>query len=393
MKFVTRFLAMALLINYSVPAKAQFSSLFDTTTKYEYSKKRITPMVYYSNPDRIFVGLRFRLAKVSLRQDPEGYPIGFDHSIHLRYSISQNAFSTLYDGKFYQALGHWNVLINANYDWVIWTNFFGLGNETRRLPNGRMYYRLSTSEYAGNIGLNRIFADNHHVNILANIQGIEVLDKPATFVAENYVNDRAYYFEHHIYTSLRANYTYQNVDDVNIPEKGVMFYAGGGYTVNISEPEKNFASYNSILQLYIPLINKFSLSLRAGGSGISGDPEFYQYVSVGGPMTIRGYVRDRFWGNTAYYNTNELRYITNLRIKHTNSKIGVFALFDNGRVWMDHENSSMLHSAYGAGVLAAPLNKFTGMVSYAVSPEGGIVQLRVSKLLAAPKSQQLPTRR
>jgi len=348
-------------------------------------------MLYYSNPDKIFVGVKFRLAKVTTHDDAYGYPYGFDQSIQLRYSISQNAFSTLYDGTFYQLLGRWNVFVNGYYDWMIWTNFFGLGNDTRKV-NNLSYYRLSTGEFAGDIGINRIFAEHHHVNMDINVQGIEVFNKQGTFVSDSFINERAYYFEHHIYTGLRANYTYQNVNDPNVPTRGIMFYAGGGYTVNVSETNKSFASYNGILQLYVPLIRKFSLALKAGVSGISGNPEFYQYVSVGGPMTIRGYLRDRFWGNVAFYNTNELRYITDFNVHPIRGKVGLLALFDDGRVWIN-ENSTTLHSAYGGGLLLAPFNKFTGVISYAVSPEGGIVQVRVSKLLSEPKDNQLPTHR
>jgi outer membrane protein assembly factor BamA len=393
MKFVIRVaFALFILSGYSATLTAQLFRFLDTAETNEYSKKRISPMIYYSNPDKVFVGVKFRLAKVTLQNDPDGYPYGFDQSIQLRYSISQNAFSIMYDGRFYQALGHWNVFVNGDYDWMIWTNFFGLGNDTRKV-NDLTYYRLSTGEYAGDIGIDRIFADHNYVNLDVNVQGIEVFNKRGTFVSDSFINDNAYYFEHHIYTSLRANYTYQNVNDPNVPTRGIMFYAGGGYTVNVSETNKSFASYNGILQLFIPLISKFSLALKTGGSGISGNPEFYQYVSVGGPMTIRGYLRDRFWGDFAFYNTNELRYITDFDIHFLRGKIGLLALYDNGRVWMNNENSTTLHSGYGGGLLLAPFNKFTGVLSYAVSPEGGIVQVRISKLLANTKNNQLPTHR
>ncbi|MCW3117812.1 MAG: hypothetical protein JWM28_1894 [Chitinophagaceae bacterium] len=349
-------------------------------------------MLYYSNPDKIFVGVKFRLAKVELHDEPDGYPHGFDHALQFRYSIPQNAFSILYDGKYYQALGHWNVIINSYYDWMIWTNFFGFGNETHK-PSDPTYYRLRTGEFAGDIGINRIFANRHHVNINVNMQGIEVFNRQGSFVGDSFINNKTYYYEHHVYTSLRANYTYQNVNDPNVPTKGVMFYLGGGYTISVSDLSRNFASYNSIFQVYVPLINKFSLALRAGGSGVSGNPEFFQYVSVGGPMTIRGYVRDRYWGNTAFYNTNDLRYITDFNVHSIRGKVGLLALFDNGRVWLNNEISSVLHTAYGGGLLLAPFNKFTGTVTYAVSDEGGLVQVRVSKLLANPKNTQLPTHR
>ena len=348
----------------------------DNTVFGKLARRRVMPMVYYSNPDHVFAGVRVRIAKGRIRQDSNGML----QSIQFRYSISQNAFSVLYDGRFNHLLGNWNVGVNGSFDWVVWTNYFGPGNDTRR-DNSLPYYRLSTSEYAGSVNVNRVFNKYNYVEFSANIQGVEVLNKPGTFIADNYIHDPVYYYEHHIYAGPSASYTYQRVDDPMVPTRGVMFYAGGGYVVNVNETNKSFAKGNVLLQVYVPMVSKFSLSLRAGGAAISGTPEFYQYVSVGGPMTIRGYYRDRFWGKESFYNTNELRYITDFRMRKVYGKIGFLALFDDGRVWIENENSTTIHYGYGGGLLLAPFNKFTGMLTYAVSPEGGIVQVKVTKLL------------
>jgi hemolysin activation/secretion protein len=341
-----------------------------------FRRKKLAPVAYYSNPDRAFIGLRFRLAKGRLGKNAEGY----DQSIQLRYSVSQNSFSTIYTGNFYELLGKWNLSLNAYYDWLIWTNFTGLGNETR-MAKEREYYRLSTSEYAINVGANRIFKDRHFVEVAANMQGIEVFSKPNTFIADSVINERTYYFEHHTYANLNLAYAYQDVDDHVLPTKGVFFYAGGGYTLNTYQPEKSFARYTGIAQVYIPLFSKFSLALRASGMGVSGTPEFYQYVTVGGPTSVRGYHRDRFWGNVSFYNSNELRYITGLRVRKWDNKVGLLVLFDNGRVWLDNEQSNKLHYGYGGGILISPAAKFTLTATYTRSEEAGVVQFRMSRLL------------
>jgi outer membrane protein assembly factor BamA len=369
-------IAIFILIS-SVEAKAQVVFPTEEEARTNFPHRRVLPVLYYANPDKIYAGIRFMIASDSGR---DGHPSGYQHSVQLRYSLSQNAFSTLYDGNFYELIGRWNLSLSAYYDWMVWTNFFGLGNETANNEDIR-YYRLSTSEYAGNVSLNRIFKDRHYVDISAFVQGIEVLDRSGYLVENSYVNDQKYYFEHHIYTSLRLGYAYQNVDNDVLPTSGVMFYAGATYTLNTYQTDKSFLKGNALAQVYIPVSNKFSFSLRAGGAGITGTPEFYQYVSVGGPMTMRGYKRDRFWGNTMFYNSNEFRWITDLRVRKWNNKIGLFLLFDDGRVWLDGEDSHKLHYGWGGGILASPLNKFTAMASYAVSEDGGILQFKLTKLL------------
>lgn len=340
------------------------------------SRKRLIPVLYYSNPDKAFAGVRLRLARGRLGKNP----YGFDQSVQLRYSISQNSFSTLYNGNFYDVVGKWNISVNAYYDWLIWTNFFGFGNDTRK-DSTLTYYRLSTSEYALNVGLNRVIRNKHYLEAVANLQGVEVFSRPNTLVADSFISNRSYYFEHHTYASITGAYAYQDVDDHVLPTKGVFLYAGAGYTLNTYQTAKSFGKYTGIAQVYIPLVDKFSLAVRVGGSAISGNPEFYQYVTAGGPITIRGYTRDRFWGNATLYNSNELRYITSLRVKKYNNKVGLLVLFDDGRVWARNENSTTIHYGYGGGILASPANKFTFYATYTQSQEGGLVQFKVSKLL------------
>lgn len=355
---------------------------FLSETRADGKKRVIMPVVYYSNPDRFFAGIKWRFMQARLKDDPTG----IEQSIQLRYSISQNAFSLRYDGRFKQLFGNWDFNINGYYDWVIWTNYNGLGNETVQ-TNSQSYYQLSTSEYAGYAGVSRMFGEYHQVGVNAFVQGIEVLNKPASFVGDSIVNNRNFYFEHHMYTGLSAGYTYQKVDDPITPQKGAMFYLGARYTVNIDQTDKSFLRGDGIAQVYIPLFSKFSLSLRAGAATVSGTPEFYQYVSVCGPVSVRGYIRDRYWGNTMFYNSNELRYITDFHL--IRGKIGFLALFDGGRVWVENEKSNVYHTAYGGGLILAPLNKISGSVTYARSPDAGRVQVRISHLLTRDRQPQV----
>jgi hypothetical protein len=340
--------------------------------EFQYHQKFIRPLVSYDNPDRVFVSIGYAFYRHRWRKDP----YGFEQAISLRYSFTQNALSLLYKATFYQAIGKWNLNFWVNYDAIRWTNFFGLGNETPKVTDDMNYYRLRTNEINGGLGLYRILG-NHRFDVAGYSQAIAVINDQGRLAAA-YTADQNYYFEHHEYLTGRAGYTFTDLNDKAVPEKGVVFYAGAAYTGNMAENKKGFATYNGNLQLYVPLIRRFSLSVRTGAQTVVGTPEFYQFSSVGGPMTIRGFVRDRFWGNTAFYDANELRYITNIRSYLVNGKIGLFVLYDVGRVWYENEVSHEWHSGYGGGIMLAPFNRFTASTSYAQSSDGGIVQFRVS---------------
>ena len=346
-------------------------------TEFEYHKKGIKLEAFYDNPDRFYVGVGYSFKRHMWRK----VPYGFEQSIFGRYSLSQNAFSITYEGIFHQVFGKWDGTIFANYDAVRWTNFSGLGNETTQPVDNRDYYRLRTNEFVGSLGLNRTFRSFHNVDITASFNAVEIIEDPGRFVTDFYTPNELYYSDHHQFASVRVGYTFQRVNDNIVPTKGAMVYAGAAYTQNVEEHDRAFATYNGIAHLFIPLFGKFSISSRTGIATVSGNPEFYQYVAVGGSQTLRGFRRDRFWGKTAFYNSNELRWITDFRSYLMTGKFGLLGFVDNGRVWMPDEDSDKWHVGYGGGFMLAPFNKISASVTYGISPDGKVFHLRLNKLL------------
>ena len=345
--------------------------------EFGYHDKGLKPTAFYNNPDRIYVGIGYGFERHIWRK----YPYGFDQAVSLRYSISQNAFSILYEGEFKQFLGSWDMNVSANFDAIRWTNYFGLGNETKNVVDDRNYYRMRTEELLGTVTVSRNIGRHHHVDVSGFGQMLEIINDPGRFVAQHYAPNELYYFKHHKYAGTRLGYTFQDVNNVVLPTKGIMLYGGAAFTQNLEFTKKNFFTYNAIGHIFVPLISKFSLSSRSGVTTVSGNPEFFQHASVGGSQTIRGFRRDRFWGQTAFYNTNELRWITDLHSYTMNGKIGVVGLLDNGRVWMPGENSDRWHLAWGGGILLSPFNMITASLTYAVAEEGGRMHFRIYKLL------------
>lgn len=345
--------------------------------EYEYHKQGTKLAVSYNNPDQIYVGIGYMFARHKWRKDP----YGFKQSISLRYSLSQNAFSIWYDGNFYQALGKWNIGVSANYDAIRWTNFFGLGNETVKATDDLNFYRLSTREGYASVGLNRLFAKYNKVAINAFFQSVQVLDAQGDFITGSFTPYLLKSLKLDNYTGLDLSYTYENLNHKGIPTKGLMFYSGLSYTLNVANTSRGFFRYSGILQGYIPLIDRFSLSVRGGLTAVNGTPEFYQYASVGGSLNMRGYVRDRFWGNTAFYNSNELRYIIPFSTYVMKGKLGLLALLDDGRVWYNGEHSDVWHVGYGGGILLAPFDRFTLSLTYGISSEDRLIHIRLSRSL------------
>ena len=120
--------------------------------------------------------------------------------------------------------------------------------------------------------------------------------------------------------------------------------------------------------------------MRAGGETVVGEPEFYQLPTLSGKDNLRGFRRQRYYGETSFYNNNELRLMLNTRNGWFNGKVGVLAFVDQGRVWQPGEKSDQWHLGYGGGIFVAPFNKILLNASYGISEEDKVLHLRIGFL-------------
>lgn len=340
---------------------------------YLYEKSGISPILMYSNEDRLFVGLGYKWLTHKWRKTP----FASKQSIGVNYSISQRAVSVTYKGLFTDVVGKWDLDLLGNYDVVRWTNFFGLGNETKFVGDEIDYYRARTTEWLGSAGLVQSFGAST-LRLNGFFQSVRLLNDTQKFVAKNYVNSDPNVYNTNNFVGGQFIYTLHSLNHPVVPTKGISLFGNATYSQNIKEKSKHVGNFSGDAFLYVPLVSKFSLAIRAGAATVTGTPEFYQYANIGGGQTMRGYRRGRFWGESAVYNSNELRFISDVKSYLFNGKLGLVAFYDNGRVWMPGENSDTWHSGYGGGILVAPFDKILADVTYGVSKDENIIQLRLS---------------
>jgi hypothetical protein len=343
---------------------------------FKFDKKGFKPIILYNNDDRIYVGLSYIVTKNKWRKEPYGFKQYFD----IKYSISQKEFSATYKSTFTKLLGKWDGVFDANYDFIRWTNFYGLGNESKLVNTDRNFNRMRTSTYIGNAGVERIFGKHHKIYINGFYQGVKIIDDTARYISKTGYNNQPGAYDNKQFAGANLGFVYQQLNDSILPTKGISFLATANYTNNLKDNHKSFGKFATEFYAYLPFTKNLGIMIRGGASTIAGTPEFYQYNRIGSAETMRGYRRDRFYGNSTVYNQNELRWISNVHSYIYNGKIGFFGLYDLGRVWLKNESSNTLHHAYGGGIILSPYNKITASVSYAVSPEGGNFHLRLFKV-------------
>jgi hemolysin activation/secretion protein len=347
---------------------------------FRYNKNGFSPSLYYNSADRLYVGINYRYRKQAWRHDP----FKFEHVFSVNYSILQNALSATWSAVYPKLIGGWDLTMQAGYDAIRWTNYYGTGNESPFLTEDMDFYRMRSKEWFGNTGLQRAFGKST-LGITAYYTRVENKNDSDRFVAKVIFPESRDVFDANQYGGLQLRYTYVSVNDSVVPTKGFTFLTQGAMTRNFTQ-EQWFQRLEGKIQAYFPITRHLSFTTRMGGIRIFNDDVldsglYYQHAIIGGARTIRGVRRERWWGQTAVYNSNELRFITNLNTRLVKGRIGVVAFLDQGRVWMPGEKSNKIHRGYGPGLLIAPFNKLCATISYGMSEEISLIQIRLERLL------------
>jgi len=341
---------------------------------YRYNKSGFKPEIFYNNEDKIYVGLGYGITNYKWRR----FPFASRHDFKVHYSISQKAFSFTYSSLFPKVVAGWDLALYGNYDAVRWTHFWGLGNETQFVIKDINFYRARTEEWMGSVGILRKFQHNI-VRLNTYYQKVRIINDEERFVAKGVFPANTNIYANNNFGGAQLLYNYSNVNDSIVPTKGLLFSGAAAYIQNLDKTSRRVGRYTGDVQLFVPLIPKFSLAIGAGGGTVTGTPEFYQNVSIGGGPNVRGLRPDRFWGKSAFYNSNEIRFISKVRSYVFNGRAGLAAFYDQGRVWVPGEKSDIWHSGYGGALLLAPFDKIFGEVSYGISKEEKLIQLRFIK--------------
>ncbi len=350
--------------------------------RYEYdtykpNKNSWKPVAFFSFEDRIYVGYAYKFEKQQWRKSP----FGVQKKFNVKYSLGQKAFSSTYSSIHTSLFGKWDGNLFANYDQVVWRNFYGIGNESLLGSRERDFNRVRSRQFIAKAGVQRVINNRHRFVVNPYFQSYDIINDTARYLAKVTSLQVPSVYKTHFYGGAELLYIYQNLNDSSYPTKGISFITEANLSKNIKERDRNVNKFRAEVNTFLPISKKLGLMVRAGGTTLTGTPEFFQYNTIGSSETLRGYQRDRFYGNSTAYNQNEIRWMHDVRSHLYNGKITFFGLYDVGRVWLKNEKSAQWHTGYGAGIMLSPFNKITISAAYAFSSEDRNLHLNVNRAL------------
>jgi hemolysin activation/secretion protein len=124
----------------------------------------------------------------------------------------------------------------------------------------------------------------------------------------------------------------------------------------------------------IDILSTPTLALHVGGkkvwSDTAGAIPYHEAAYIGGSRSVRGYPQQRFAGDASTYGAAELRVPLSRIYIFVPGNLGIFGLYDIGRVYLEGDTSDSWHSSYGGGLWATFINTAnTASLAIAASEE------------------------
>ena len=324
----------------------------------------------YNPDDGIFLGYGLNYIKKGWGKNPFTWQQTFGAAV----AFKTGATLFLYNGRFTQLVGKWDVDIAAAYrgpQYVI--NFYGNGNETVLATEDRTYNRVRIKQLIANPMLVRQFG-NQEFKFGLSAEHVKVEETEGKFITGGNAGINNYIFNWNTYLGANLHYAIAKTDDIRYPTRGYHFLTDITYKRNITNGKYDFIQVNGAISIYLPLGNMV-LAHRTGFANNFGEFEFYHANTLGGNTNLRGYLRTRFTGKTSVYQNTELRFtLANLKGFVFRGRLGGYVFLDDGRVWIENDSSEKFNTGYGVGIYFVPFNAATLNFSVGRSPETVLVR-------------------
>jgi hypothetical protein len=323
---------------------------------------RFVPWLSYQPDVGLFFGAGMSRYRYGFRKDP--YASWF--RIRAGYATTAEAIRAdlLYEIRRENSPMSFTMYARASGIEVV--RFFGFGNETPLVDDDLS--KVEQQQYQLNLSLGWPLQRHLRFDIgpIARYSTTDLDESPLIALQLPYGSDD---FGQ---VGAQASIDYDSRDHKLAATRGVRFVLGGSVWPEVWDVESTFGEVHGEASTYLtaPIPLQPTLALRAGGKYVSGTYPFHEAAFVGGATTVRGLREQRYIGDYAAWGNAELRLRFGRGRIVLPADIGIFGLADVGRVWLDGEDSSDWHDAYGGGIWLAFLKREGTLTAAVARGEG-----------------------
>lgn len=368
---------------------------------------RLAPLLYgnYNYDDGLFLGGGFFMTTHGFRKTP----FKTQHLFLASYAPLTNSYNFKYDGRFMQVLGKWGIEVDLDWKAPNYVNnFFGWGNETtfdRHLKDNPAYdlkrsidyYRIRLQQVELATKFTHPVGAKGLIKIGPAFQRMEI--EPPKEGQQRYIIDYAttlptpLFDATKTFAGLIGEWQLDLRNSPQITTRGLLLTHRSLVMRGIDSNAGNFTSHTASLALYhtFRLPARVTFAVRAGGGTNTGHYELYQAQILDGKTELRGYRKTRFYGDSRFYNNNEVRLkLASFRSYLFPASIGINAFYDVGRVWYADADgrdpsapdgsSQQWHHGWGGGLWFTPFNMAVLSAELAHGDDGNMMYVRLGFL-------------
>ena len=337
-------------------------------TKYDWYMPFIIPG--YNPDDGVYFGLGFKYRK----QKWGKAPFGWEQTFKFEVTTATGFVGFGYKGLFKHAFGKWDLDLVGTYRGPKFVfNYYGTGNETELIVKDKSYYRVGLKALSLSPGISR--QTNHvYARFGLNYDEVRVLETPGKFISSDFADVDSTIFTRKHFGGASGDWSYSNVDVRKNASRGFTVEAGFMYRDNLDK-SASYLNLHGSFSFFTSLGRRLVLAHRTGGATNFGEYDIYFANTLGRSENLRGYWRHRFSGKTNFYQNTELR----LRLSRRGN-FGMLGFVDDGKVWIEDEDSKTLHVGYGGGFYFIPFNAIGLNLSYGRSKEVSMIMVKAGFL-------------
>ena len=337
-------------------------------TKYDWYMPFIIPG--YNPDDGLYFGLGFKYRKQKWGKTP----FGWEQSFKIEATTATGFVGFGYKGLFKHVFGKWDLDLVAIYRGPKFVfNYYGSGNETELLIKDKRFYRVGLKALSLSPGIAR---ETEHIYVRFGLEydEVKVLNTSGKFISSDFAHIDSTVFTRKHFGAITGIWNYSSADVKKNPTRGLALEAGFKYRDNLDKTA-SYLNLHGALSFYVSLGKSLVFAHRTGGATNFGEYDFYFANTLGRSENLRGYWRYRFSGKTSIYQNSELRLSLSRR-----KNFGMFGFVDDGRVWIENEESNTIHVGYGGGFYFVPFNSLGLNLAYGRSQETSMIMIKTGFL-------------
>ncbi|MCB9267928.1 MAG: metallophosphoesterase [Lewinellaceae bacterium] len=339
------------------------------TVDHNFNYSSILPSAGFNPDDGPLLGLFGQYTTYGFKKSP----YASQHNLTANVALATGGIAINYYSEFIDLFGKWELSLDAAYQTPLYSiNYYGLGNDSvnpeAEVDDGSLdFNRVKQRLFRLVPAITRRLNSQSRFAIGPTFESIQIERTGDRYIAVDSVVAELGegFFDGQEFLGVQMVLDYRNMDNPALPARGIGLFVDVGYKHRLDDIDKSFPYLNASFSAYQHLDRARHLvfATRVGFQHrFTDEYEFYQGATLSGPgpdANFRGFRRNRFIGNTAFYQNIDLR----LKLVSSENptlpfSVGITGGFDHGRVWLEGEDSDTWHYAYGGGLWFSPFDMF-----------------------------------